>query len=308
MEEKMNIGMAPATILPMTKDFEPDLQAYRDYLKWLITQNADSFAVNMDTGEGPQLTVQEKIDVIRAAKEIAGDHLPVLAGISAATTTDAMALGKRFAEAGADALVVFPNPAFRNDPLDPRIPVGYHQAIADASGLSLVLFQLAPIFGGVNFTRATLLELLKIPQVVAIKEASFDAAYFAYTVETLALGGRDITLLTGNDRFITESLLLGANGALLGFAAIGCGLVARQLAARKQGDYQCLVQLRSLVQTFADYIYQDPMLDYRARCKAALARIGVIKPSRIYVRPPLFEVPEEAFPAMDAALRKAGML
>ncbi len=307
--KEININwVAPATILPMTKDFEPDLNAFRGYLEWLITQNANAFSVNMDTGEGPQLTVQERLDVIRAAKEIAKDRVLVLAGLAGGATTDAVALAKRFAEAGADALVVFPNAAFRNYPLDSRIPVNYHQAIANESGLPLVLFQLAPVFGGVNYTRETLLALLKIPQVIAIKEASFDAQYFAYTVETLAIAGREIILLTGNDRFITESFLLGATGALLGFAAIGCGLVAQQIAALQKGDFQTLVQLRPTVQGFADYIYKDPVLDYRARCKAALARIGVIDASRIYVRPPLFEVPEDEYPAMDDALHQAGML
>jgi len=301
-------GMAPATILPMTKDFAPDFPSFRGYLEWLISQNALAFAVNMDTGEGPQLTVQERLEVVRVAAEVSKGRFPVLAGLAGGATTDAVTLAKRYTEAGADALVVFPNAAFRNQPLDPRIPVNYHRAIADESGLPLVLFQLAPVFGGVNYTRSTLLELLKIPQVIGIKEASFDAQYFTYTVETLAMADRPITLLSGNDRFITESFLLGATGALLGFAAIGCGLVAKQIAALQQGDLKTLVKLRPTVQGFADHIYKDPVLDYRARCKAALARIGVIDQSRIYVRPPLFEVPEDEFPVLDEVLRKAGML
>jgi 4-hydroxy-tetrahydrodipicolinate synthase len=301
-------SMVPATILPMTADFAPDFNAYRTYLEWLITQHALAFAVNMDTGEGPQLTVAERLQVVRVACEVSNGRYPVLAGLMGSTTTDAVALARQYAEAGADALVVFPNAAFRNSPLDPRIVTGYHRAIAEASGLPLVLFQLAPVFGGVNYTRETLIELLNLPQVIGLKEASFDAQYFAYTAETLALVERPITLLTGNDRFITESFLLGATGALLGFAAIGCGLVARQIEALHQGDYQRLVNLRPVVQGFADTIYRDPVLDYRARCKAALARIGVLDESRIHVRPPLQRVPAEEFDALDEALRRAGLL
>ncbi len=301
-------GMVPATILPMQRDFTPDYTAYRTYLEWLISQKALAFAVNMDTGEGPQLTVAEKLEVVKAAAEVASGRLPVLAGLMGSTTADAVALAQRYAEAGADGLVVFPNAAFRNAPLDPRIPVHYHRAIAEGSGLPLVLFQLAPVFGGVIYTRETLLALLELPQVVGIKEASFDAQSFAATVDTLACMKRPITLLTGNDRFITESFLLGATGALLGFAAIGCGLVAGQIAALQAGDFKGLAESRTRVQTFADHIYRDPVLDYRARCKAALARIGVIDSSRIYVRPPLFHVPDDEFPALDAALRQAGLL
>lgn len=301
-------GMIPATILPMQSDFAPDYTAYRAYLEWLITQNALAFAVNMDTGEGPQLSLVEKLEVVRVAADVAKGRLPVLAGLMGGTTADAVGLAQRYAEAGADALVVFPNAAFRNAPLDPRIPVNYHRAIAEASGLPLVLFQLAPVFGGVIYTRETLLDLLALPQVIGIKEASFDAQSFSATVETLAQVGRPITLLSGNDRFITESFMLGATGALLGFAAIGCGLVAGQIAALQAGDFRRLTESRARVQTFADHIYRDPVLDYRARCKAALARIGVIDASRIYVRPPLFHVPDDEVPALDEALRQAGLL
>lgn len=301
-------GMIPATILPMQADFAPDYTAYRAYLEWLISQNALAFAVNMDTGEGPQLSVAEKLEVVRVAADVAKGRLPVLAGLMGSTTADAVGLAQRYAEAGADALVVFPNAAFRNAPLDPRIPVHYHRAIAEGSGLPLVLFQLAPVFGGVIYTRETLLELLALPQVIGIKEASFDAQSFSSAVETLAQVERPITLLSGNDRFITESFMLGATGALLGFAAIGCGLVAGQIAALHAGDFKRLAESRARVQTFADHIYRDPVLDYRARCKAALARIGVIDASRIYVRPPLYHVPSDEFPALDEALRQAGLL
>jgi 4-hydroxy-tetrahydrodipicolinate synthase len=300
-------GVVPATILPMDKDFAPDFRSFRDYLEWLISQNALAFAVNMDTGEGPQLSISERLEVVRVAVEVSRGRIPVLAGLMGASTTDAVALAKRYAEADADGLVVFPNAAFRNVPLDPRIPVNYHRSITDESGLPLVLFQLAPVFGGVNYPRQTLLELLKIPNVIGIKEASFDIHSFAHTKETLALAGRPLTLLTGNDRFITETFLLGATGALLGFAAIGCGLVAKQIAALHQGDFKTLVGLRTVVQGFADYIYKDPVLDYRARCKAALARIGVIDESCIYVRPPLYEMPSHEFPLLDEVLQRAGM-
>ena len=212
-----------------------------------------------------------------------------------------------YKEAGVDGLVVFPNPAFRNDPLDPRIPVEYHKAIADATGLPIILFQLAPVFGGVNYTRETLLRLIEIPEVVAIKEASFDAKYFAYTRHTLELADREILLLTGNDLFITESFLLGAQGALLGFCAIGCGMVAEMLEKIQQDQVQEAVGMRPRVQGFADVIYKTPMLDYRARCKVALAHIGVLDMHQTYVRPPMLQISPQESRQIAEALTTAGM-
>ncbi len=301
-------GVLPATILPMTADYEPDYKAYARYLDWLIAENAIAFAINMDTGEGPQLNAAERRRAAEVAVDVARGRCRVVAGVMGSTTKDAVEIAKMYKEVGVDGLVIFPNAAFRNMPLDPRIPYNYHKAIADATELPIILFQLAPVFGGVDYTRETLLRLLEIPEVVAIKEASFDAQYYTYTVETLSLANRAITLLTGNDRFITESFLLGAEGALLGFCAIGCGMVAAMLKKFQQGDYKEAVTMRSRVQGFADFIYQDPVLDYRARCKVALAHIGVLDRGQTFVRPPLLQTSDEEYEAIGDALVRAGML
>lgn len=304
-------GMAPATILPMDADYQPDFDAYARYLEWLVDEGAVAFAVNMDTGEGPQLNNEERRRVVEVAAQVAANtngRVSVLAGVMGSTTQGAAALAKVYREAGADAAVVFPNAAFRNDPLDPAIPYDYHKVIADESDLPLVLFQLAPVFGGVNFTRETLLTLLSLPQVIGIKEASFDARYFAYTKETLDIAGRDITLMTGNDLFITESLLMGAEGALLGFGAIGCGMIAEMIDTFQRGETMAAVAMRSRVQGFGNVIYADPVLDYRARCKAALAHIGVIPRELTYVRPPLFPTGDEEYAKLGEALVEFGMM
>jgi 4-hydroxy-tetrahydrodipicolinate synthase len=301
-------GVLPAAILPMNANFEPDYKAFAKYIHWLITQNAASIAVNMDTGEGPQLSASEKRHVIEVAVDAAGGRCGIVSGVMGGTTQDAVEAAKCYRDAGADGLVVFPNAAFRNEPLDDRIPVDYHRAIADASGLPLILFQLAPIFGGVNFKRETLLKLLEIPAVVAIKEASFDAQYYAYTIETLKMSDHKVTLLTGNDRFITEGFMLGAEGALLGFCAIGCGMVAEMLNTFQKHDWQIALGMRAKVQGFANVIYRDPMLDYRARCKVALAHIGVIDFDQVFVRPPMLQIGEKESKEIKTALIQAGML
>jgi 4-hydroxy-tetrahydrodipicolinate synthase len=301
-------GVLPAAVLPMTEDYEPDFKAFSHYLDWLITENATALAVNMDTGEGPQLNSVERRRAVEIAVETAGGRCSVVAGVMGGTTHDAVEIARMYKAAGADGLVVFPNAAFRNDPLDPRIPFEYHKAIAEATGLPIILFQLAPVFGGVNYSRETILRLIEIPEVVAIKEASFDAKYFAYTRRILDMADRKIILLTGNDLFITESFLMGAEGALLGFCAIGCGMVAEMLKKFSKGEWREAVAMRPRLQGFADFIYKDPVLDYRARCKVALAHIGVIKSDRTYVRPPMLQIGSEESGQIADALSRAGML
>ena len=301
-------GVIPAAVLPMKSDYQPDFHAFERYLEWLIKENAIALSINMDTGEGPQLSIEERRIAVETAVKVANGRIPVIAGVMGSTTGNAVEMAVISKEAGADGLVVFPNAAFRNEPLDPRVPHEYHKAIAEETNLPIVLFQLAPVFGGVLYSRETLTELLLIPQVVGIKEASFDAQYFAYTKETLDMVKRPITLLSGNDLFITESFLLGAEGALLGFAAIGCRMVAEMLNHLARGQYKDGVAMRPRVQGFANFIYRDPVLDYRARCKVALSHIGLIERSQAYVRPPMLQIDDEEYESIGRALAAAGML
>src|SRR4029079_14175156 len=97
------------------------------------------------------------------------------------------------------------------------VPHTYLRAHADAVPLPMVLFQLQPALAGVLFSRETLLRLIEIPTVLAIKEGSFDAVRFVETRRILDEASRRITLLTGTDNFIFESFVLGAEGALIGF-------------------------------------------------------------------------------------------
>lgn len=279
-------GIIPAVIVPMNDRYEIDLTAYKQYLEWMVGLKPVGIAVNVDTGEGPYLSPDERVAVIEATCEVARGRCKVIAGCGGPSTALAVANARAARDAGADGLLVFPTPAFLNDPLDPRIPVRYHQAIAEASGLPIVLFQLGPLFGGVNYTEAALRAMLAMPQVVGIKDASFDPERFCRVRDLVLEQDRKITLLTGNDNFLLESFLLGADGGLLGYGAVGAGLLIDQLAAVKEHRFDDAKTQQARVQGFCDYIYGRPIGDYRARCKVALVHMGLLSPELTYVRPP----------------------
>ena len=301
-------GIIPAVILPMRQDYSIDFEAFRRYLEWVIQQEPVGLAVNVDTGEGPYLTPEERREVIRVSRQVAAGRCFIVAGVGGPSTINAIANAKAAQEAGADALLVFPTPAFLNDPLDPRIMVDYHRAIAAASGLPLLVFQLGPIFGGVNYPPQALAEVLRIPEVVGLKDASFDAQRFALTRDIIRAADHPITLLTGNDNFLLESFLLGAEGGLLGYGAVGVGLLVDMLKAVARQNFEGANAMQERVQGFCDYIYGRPIGDYRARCKVALVHMGLLTPEQAYVRPPYLSLWEAEKDAAYQAVEKAGLL
>ena len=280
-------GIIPAVIVPMRSDYSIDFKAYESYLEWVISKNPSGLAVNVDTGEGPYLTAEERSEVIRVTRKVAAGRVFIVAGVGGPSTLFAMNNAQAARDAGADAILVFPVGAFINTPLDPRVMVEYHRSIAEASGLPVIIFQLSPVFGGVHYQPAALAATLELPQVIGLKDASFDPQQFVITRDVIRNCGRPITLLTGNDNFMLESLLLGAKGALLGYCATAVKLLVDMLDAIKRKDFDSAVSMQQRVQGFCDdYIYKLPYGDYRARSKVALVHMGVLKPEQTFVRPP----------------------
>lgn len=301
-------GIIPAIIVPMRSDFSIDYGALETYLEWVIGQGAVGLAVNVDTGEGPYLTPEERSQVIQISRRVANGRCYIVAGVGGPGTLSAVDNAKAARDAGADALLVFPTPAFLNDPLDPGIPVEYHRSIGEASGLPLIVFQLGPIFGGLNYPVEALANILHLRNVIGLKDASFDAQRFVLTRDIVRQADHPITMLTGNDNFLLESFLLGAQGGLLGFAAVGVGLLVEMLNAVKDNQFDRAVNMQKRVQGFCDYIYGQPIGDYRGRCKVALVHMGLLSKEQTYVRPPFLSLWVAENEAARQAVEEAGLL
>ena len=99
-------GLIPATVLPMHADGSIDEDSLRSYIGWVVGQGPVALAINVDTGEGPHLTHDEKVRVLGIVRDVT--RLPIVAGLAGPSTDAAVRQAKDFREAGADALLVFP--------------------------------------------------------------------------------------------------------------------------------------------------------------------------------------------------------
>ena len=303
--EQLNLhGIIPACVVTFDADCKFDEGQYRHYLQWLLPQGPVALAINADTGEGPHLWPDERERVLRVAVDEAGD-IPVIAGLSAMFTAQAVEEGKRARDAGARGLLVFPIPAYQGTPLDPAIPVAYHEAIAQGVGLPMVAFQLQPALGGVIFSEDTLRQIAAIDNVVAIKEASFDARLYLLTRRLIEQLDRRIDLLTGDDNFVFESFVLGAEGALIGFGTLATAEQVEMVKLTTQGKWDEARAIWERILPLEEVVYGTPVRDYRARTKVALKELGVITSTSM--RPPLMAIADEETKSIRDALVAAGL-
>ncbi len=298
-------GIIPAVVTPMKSDFSVDFVQLKNYISWIKSfDGLGGVAVNMDTGEGIHLSRDEKMKILETWVENVNGKFPILCGLTTRYTKEAVDEAKLIEKIGADAIVVFPIPAYAGNPLPSEIPYRYHKAISDAVDLPLVLFQLQPSLSGVFYDDETLLRLVSIKNVIGIKEASADALKFVQTMSVLRNSGRKISILTGNDDFILESFILGADGALIGFGTIAVAEQIEMFKAVKERNYDRAFEIYSKIKPLEEVIFSPPVRDYRARVKEALKMIGVLKTS--FVRPPLLPVSNRDKERIKKALKNLG--
>ena len=145
-------------------------------------------------------------------------------------------------------------------------------------------------------------------QVCAIKEASFDAKKFQETVQFLRSLPKKISILTGNDNFLLESFLMGVEGALIGFGSFETSKIAEMHDLVQNRRYDEAKEIADRLQPLANVLWGVPTRNRRARCKEALAIMGVLGPRYVNIRPPQMPLDQEEREKVKAALQKARLL
>src|SRR5574339_1086567 len=111
-------GIIPAIVTPMTNEEALDLPALRRYAQWLAEQGPVALAVNVDTGEGPHLTADEKRQTLETVSEAVAGRCKVVGGVAGPSTAQGVANARAAQAAGSDALLIFPIPAYLGVPLN----------------------------------------------------------------------------------------------------------------------------------------------------------------------------------------------
>jgi 4-hydroxy-tetrahydrodipicolinate synthase len=299
-------GIVAAPLLPMKPDFTVDWVNLRSYMAWIAGQKPAAIAMNMDSSEVVALRRDEQIEVIRVCREVVSDACPVISGLFAGSTEEAIGFGLKLKHIGAQALVVFPPfPTFLGLPLPTEMVFRYHKAIADGVELPIIAFQF-PKGVGPEFPPDTLAELVKIPQVIGLKEASYDAVRTVDTVEAAAALPRKIAILTGSDSFILEAMLMGCDGALIGFAGTAVAEQVEMHAAAAARDYDRAAAIWARLRPLAVFLFRAPNRDYRARLKELLVMQGLFASAA--VRPPLLPITEAERAELRRLAIRAGLV
>lgn len=199
-------GCGTAIITPFTND-EINFSEFEKLINFQINNGADSIIVCGTTGESSTMSVEEKKDAIQFAIRVVNKRIPVIAGTGENCTKSAIEMTKFAEDAGADAvLIVTP---YYNKTTQAGL-IAHYTAIANSTKLPIIMYNV-PSRTGLNIAPSTCLELSKLDNIVAIKEASGNLSQVA---EIAALCRDNLHIYSGNDDQILPILSLGGLGVI----------------------------------------------------------------------------------------------
>ena len=299
-------GIVAAPVLPMLPDHSIDWASLRSYIRWIARQKPTAIAMNMDASEGPSLERDEQLEVLHVCRDVIGGAVPLFSGLIVGSTAAAVHFGNELKAAGAEGLAVFPPfPTFLGNPVPSDMIYAYHQAIADGVGLPLIAFQF-PKAWGPDFPPETLVRLAAIPQVIGLKEASFDTTKTVETIATARTLPRKLGIMTGSDTFICEAMVMGCDGALIGFASTATAELIDMHRRVQAKDFTGAFAIWDKLGPLARYCWRAPIRDYRPRMKEVLKMQGLI--AHATVRPPQLGIDADERAELRKLADAAGLL
>lgn len=199
-------GCGTAIITPFTDD-GVNFEEFGKMIEFQIENGIDAIIVCGTTGESSTMTLEERKETIKFAVEKANKRVPIIAGTGGNCTKNVIEMTKFAESVGVDAaLVVTP---YYNKTTQTGL-IEHYKVVAGATKLPVILYSV-PSRTGVNITPETCLELSKIENIVAIKEASGNLSQVA---EIANLCGEELNIYSGNDDQITPILSVGGIGVI----------------------------------------------------------------------------------------------
>jgi dihydrodipicolinate synthase/N-acetylneuraminate lyase len=210
LDQKDWAGVFPAITTPFQADLSVDYEAFRGQARWLVECGCNGIVALGSLGEAPALTREEKVELLKQARRSLDGKAPVIAGISAFSTAEAVWLAKEAHRAGVDGLMVLPPLVYRGDWRETRAHLG---AIFQAAPLSAMLYN-NPVAYGTDILPEQIIELRSQHQNFnAVKESSGDIRRITSLKH---LAGDSLEIFVGMDDVVVESVAAGATGWIAG--------------------------------------------------------------------------------------------
>jgi 4-hydroxy-tetrahydrodipicolinate synthase len=286
-------GSIVALVTPMHVSGDIDIEAWRRLIEYHIQAGTQGIVIAGTTGESPTLTVNEKLNLLKHAREQAVGRIPLILGTGTNCTRSTVELTRLAMQAGADAcLLVTP---YYNKPTQEGLYLHY-LAVAKAVPIPQILYNV-PGRSACDLLPETVMRLANIANIIGIKEATGNLERARILFETC---GDKLDLYSGDDATAMEFMLnMGGKGVISVTANVAPTAMQQMCLAAIQGERGQAMALNETLMPLHKqlFIEANPI-----PTKWCLAEIGLIPPG---IRLPLTPLSLIYQPTVRDALRIA---
>jgi 4-hydroxy-tetrahydrodipicolinate synthase len=269
-------GVITALPTPLLPNEDIDTHSLKKLIDYVISQGANGIFVLGNMGEGPSLLDSQKLIAIKAAIEYANKRVPVLAGIAEVSPRRMIELGKKVKDLNPDCLVVT-TPFYYRFP-HPDSLYGSLEKMSQELDYPMVFYH-CPGATGNKVGLDTMLKIMQIPQIKAIKDSSGDIYLFTELLRRYPdKTSRPCSLLQGDEFVYDISLLMGADGVITGGGTAFVDILVNlyRAAAIEQNQIKAFKLQQQFRKQMDDMLGPELLTDWMYAIKTKLKDKGLI--------------------------------
>lgn len=223
-------GSLVALVTPMADDASVDYEALNRLLDIHMASGTAGIVVGATTGEASALSMNEQAELVSHSVKYAGDRIPIVAGIGANCTREAVELAAMAKECGAvSGLAVVPYYVRPNQ----RGMIKHFEEVAHKTSFPQILYNI-PGRASVDMHDSTILTLAKNELIVGLKDATSDFSRAAYVI---ASAPPHFACYSGDDNTALAFMLMGGHGTISVIANIVPETISRLCALALEGSF-----------------------------------------------------------------------
>lgn len=199
-------GSGVALVTPFNSDNSIDFDALKKLVRMQIDGGTDFLVVQGTTGESPTLSQEEKMQILSTVMEENNGKLKIVYGVGG---NDTLEVGETLKKVPAGVDGILSVSPYYNKPIQQGI-IEHYKHISSCTNLPIILYNV-PGRTGSNMLPETTLELAKISNIVAMKEAS---GSMEQIMELIRLRPEGFGILSGDDAITMPLIAAGADGVI----------------------------------------------------------------------------------------------
>lgn len=239
-------GIIPPLITPVTENEDIDEGALRKIVSHCIDKGLHGVFIGGTMGESLSSTQEQRDRSIRIALDEANGRVPVLGGVMDSSTRRVIENIKRFEQMGGEYAVV--SPVFYSTHAGTKETIRHFEEISRNTEAKILAYNI-PAYTGLNMPPKMIYEIAKIDKVVGIKDSSGSFVQFVSLLNHFR--GTGFKIFQGLSALADISILLGADGLVLGYAPLFPEIYLDMYESSLKKDVDRMIRLAPIIERIA---------------------------------------------------------